>query len=66
MKSLEEAGINKRENLAVILEKAKKRRSEFLMKAGNSDNEIVEAIYHLSAEMCELEKLVTILAPLFT
>jgi hypothetical protein len=60
---IEELGISRGDNLRAILDKARDRRGQFLTKAGFSKDELVKAIYYLSSEICELEKLLTIILP---
>ena len=64
MSEIEELGIERGDNLPRILEKATERRGLFLLKAGYSKDEVVQAINNLSAEICELEKLLTRLLPM--
>ena len=64
MPEIEELGIEREDNLPRILEKATERRGLFLLQAGNSKGEVVQAIYSLSAEICGLEKLLTRLLPM--
>ena len=64
MPDIENLGIERGDNLPRILEKAGERRDLFLSKAGYSQNEVAKALLHLSAEVCELEKLLATLIPM--
>ncbi len=64
MPDIEELGIERGDNLPRILEKASVRRDLFLSKAGSTQDEVANALLHLSAEMCELEKLLANLLPM--
>jgi hypothetical protein len=64
MPDIEDLGIERGDNLPRILEKASVRRDLFLSKAGSTQDEVAQSLLHLSAEVCELEKLLANLLPM--
>lgn len=64
MPDIEELGIKRGDSIPRILEKTSVRRDFFLSKAGSTQDEVAQALLHLSAEMCELEKLLANLLPM--
>ena len=64
MPDIEDLGIKRGDSLPRILEKASVRRDLFLSKADSAQDEVAQALLHLSAEMCELEKLLANLLPM--
>lgn len=66
MVEIEELGIEREDKLPDIFKKARERRGLFLFTATHSKNEVAQAIYHLSAEVCELEKLLAQIIPMFS
>ena len=64
MLDIEDLGIERGDSLPRILEKASVRRDLFLSKADSAQDEAAQVLLHLSAEMCELEKLLANLLPM--
>lgn len=64
VEDIEELGIERGDNLPDIFKKARERRGLFLLTAAHSKDEVVKAIHSLSAEICELEKLLALIIPM--